>query len=72
MARAKSPSGKIVGISVAAIIFATIGWTAIQQIFAANTTGVDAVVVTLGTTLVGIIIGIAVVVMFLKEAGIDI
>ena len=69
---AKSPSGKIIGISIAALIFSTLGWTAIQQIFAANTSGVDTVVVTLGTTLVGMIIGIAVVVMFLREAGIEI
>ena len=72
MAKSSSPSGKIIGISIAALIFATLGWTAIQQLFAANTTGVDAVVITIGTTLVGMIIGIAILVMFLKEAGIDI
>lgn len=67
----RSPSGKIIGIAIAALIFATLGWTALQTLFAANTTGVDATVIVIGTTLVGMIIGIAVMVMFLKEAGID-
>lgn len=71
MASSRSPSGRIIGIAIAALIFATLGWTAIQTIFAANTSGVDSTVVVIGTTLIGMIIGIAVMVMFLKEADIE-
>lgn len=70
--RAESPAGKIIGMAVGAIILGTVGWTGLQQIFAANTTGVDATVITLGTTVVGIVIAIGFMILFLKEAGLKI
>lgn len=74
MARAKtsrSPAGAIVGMSVALIILATIGITAMQLLFNATTTGIDASVVTLITTVVGIVFAVGIVVLFLKYAGIE-
>ena len=67
-----SPAGAVVGISVAAYIFAYVGWPAINAIFAANTTGVDTGVKTLGTTVVGIAISLAAVLIFLKTTGLEI
>ena len=67
-----SPAGKIIGMAIGAIILGTVGWTGIQQIFAANTTGVDSTVVTLGTTVVGIVIAIGFLILFLSEAGLEI
>ncbi|RLG25510.1 hypothetical protein DRN85_05675 [Methanosarcinales archaeon] len=64
-----SVTNKIVGISIGAIMLATLGWTAFQQIFAANTTDVDPTVVILGTTTLSIIIAIAYMKLFLDEAG---
>lgn len=69
---AKSPSGAIVGMSIGLIILATIGITAMQILFNATTTGIDASVVTLITTVVGIVFAVGIVVLFLKYAGIDI
>ncbi len=68
----ESPAGKIIGMSVGAIILATVGWTGLQQIFSANTTGVDSTVVTLGTTVVGIVIAIGFMILFLREAGLKV
>lgn len=68
----QSPAGKIIGMSIASILLGTVGWTGIQQIFAANTTGVDDTVVLLGTTVVGIVIAIAFMILFLKQAGLKI
>ena len=70
-AKAKSPAGSIVGMSIALIILSTIGITAMQLLFNATTTGIDASVVTLITTVVGIVFAVAVVVLFLKYAGIE-
>lgn len=64
-----NPGSKIVRMSIGAIILGTVGWTGIQQIFAANTTNVPDVVVTIGTTVVGIVIGIGFMLLFLREAG---
>lgn len=71
MAKAKSPAGSIVGMSIALIILSTIGITAMQLLFNATMTGIDASVVTLITTVVGIVFAVAVVVVFLKYAGIE-
>ena len=68
---AKSPSGAIVGMAIGLIILATIGITAMQILFAANTSGIDASVVTLITTVVGIVFAVGIVVLFLKYAGIQ-
>lgn len=64
-----NPASKIVGMAVGSIMLGTVGWTGLQQIFAANTTGVDSTVVTLGTTVIGIVIAIGFMILFLKEAG---
>ena len=67
-----SAAGIVVGISIAAYIFAYVAWPALNAIFAANTTGVDSGVKTLGTTVVGIAIALAAVIVFLKSTGIEI
>ena len=67
-----NPTGAIVGLSIGAIMVATLGMTAFQQLFAANTTGVDATVVLLAQTVVGIVIGVAFIILFLRHAGIKI
>jgi len=71
MAKGGSASGKIVGISVAALIFASLGWTAISTLAEVNVTGVDPMVVDIGIGLVSLILGIAVVILFLKEVGVN-
>ena len=74
MARGESQgvAGKIVGMAIGAIMLSTVGMTAIQQLFAANTTGIDATVVTLVQTVVAIVIGIGFMVLFLKQGGIKV
>jgi len=67
----KSPAGAIVGMSIGLIILSTIGITAMQLLFNATTTGIDASVVTLITTVVGIVFAVGVVVLFLKYSGIE-
>ena len=68
----ESPAGKIIGMAIGAIMLATIGMTALQQLFAANVSGIDATVVQLVQTVVGIVIAIGFMVLFLKQGGIKI
>ena len=64
--------GKIIGMAIGAILLGTVGMTGLQQLFAANTSGIDATVVTLVTTVVGIVIAIGFMVLFLKQAGLKV
>lgn len=66
-----SASGKIVNMSIAGIIFSTVGATSLLQLANMNTTGMSSTnVVLLGVVTIAFILGG--VVLFLKEAGIKI
>ena len=69
---AQSPAGAIVAMSVAALLFASLGWSAITTLAEANTTGVDPMVVDIGIGLVSLVMGISVMLMFLKYSGMKI
>ena len=64
--------GKIIGMAIGAILLGTVGMTGLQQLFLANTSGIDTTVVTLVTTVVGIVIAIGFMVLFLKQAGLKV
>jgi hypothetical protein len=61
--------GSTIGISVEAILFATLGVAAISLVQEANTSTWDPTVALLGKTVVGMIIVIACILSFLKTAG---
>ena len=65
-------AGAIVGISIGAMMLAYVLWPAIQELFNTTQGNVDSGVYTMGTKVIGTIIMVAVMVLFLKKAGIKI
>ena len=59
----------VIGIAVEAILFATLGVTAINLIANGNYTGVDATTKLIAQTVSSIIVVVAVILLFLKRAG---
>ncbi|WMW24345.1 hypothetical protein RE474_09610 [Methanolobus sediminis] len=68
---ASNASGKIINMSIAGFIFASVGAAALVQIANINTSGFDAsTVILVGVITIAFVLGI--IILFLKEAGIKI
>ncbi|WMW26481.1 hypothetical protein RE474_13815 (plasmid) [Methanolobus sediminis] len=64
-------SGKIVNMSIAGFIFASVGASALVQIANVNTSGMDAsTVILVGVITIAFVLGI--IILFLREAGIKV
>lgn len=64
-------SGKIISMSIAGFIFASVGASALLQLANINTSGMDAsTIVLLGVVTIAFVLGA--VILFLKEAGVKI
>jgi len=66
-----SSAGKIINMSIAGFIFASVGAAALLAIADINTSGLDAsTVVLLGVVTIAFVLGV--VILFLKDAGVKI
>ena len=68
----KSGAAIVVGIAIALILFATVGFIGLQLLATAGTTSFQPVVVLIAIVLVSIMAALAVALAFMKEAGISI
>ena len=72
MSKKEGAGGDVVGLAIGAILLGTVGMQALNLLFNADTTGLDPIVITLITTVTGLIIAIGFLAIFMKKVGVKV